>query len=218
MLKEVGGLEGGRREEGGLQGDRGTRKEDRIQPLIIVSHLYDALFWFTVLIFHLKALKVETEWRRGRKENTPQWLQMVGSVLFETTIITGQLQSSRPLLGWRLGYLCHQRAALSPDRGFTVQRNRDLTHKHTQTYTFFAHKHSFRPSLALVKWILWCHLPQCAARPPSMILFFNDAFSTPESTSLHKLTTFLEPAGHASHQKYTACRWRIPKQTSSEAG
>ena len=61
---------------------------------------------------------------------------MVGSVLFETTIITEQLQSSKPHLSWRLDYLCHQRAALSPDMGFTVEHNGALAHKHTHTHTY----------------------------------------------------------------------------------
>lgn len=77
-----------------------------------------------------------------KNKNTPPWLQMVGSVLFETTIITGQLQSSKPHLSWRLDYLYHQRAALSPDMGFTVQHNG--AHKHIQTNThIFADMHSF---------------------------------------------------------------------------
>lgn len=68
---------------------------------------------------------------------------MVDPVLFETTIITGQLQSSKPHLSWRLDYLCHQRAALSPDTGLAVE----LGGAHTQTQT---RTHTLPPSLSIL--------------------------------------------------------------------
>lgn len=68
---------------------------------------------------------------------------MVDSMLFETTIITGKkLQSSKPHLSWRLDYLYHQRAALSPDVAFTVEHSGALAHTHAQT-RIPAHTHSF---------------------------------------------------------------------------
>lgn len=109
--------------------DRGTRGEDRIHLLTIAGSLQDA--------FLTELLQILCKVLESLKQNTPPWLQMVGPVLFETTIITGQLQSSKPHLSWRLDYLCHQRAALSPDMGFTVAHSRALTRAHTHTHTLF---------------------------------------------------------------------------------
>lgn len=86
---------------------------------------------------------------------------MVDSMLFETTIITGKkLQSSKPHLSWRLDYLYHQRAALSPDVAFTVEHSGALAHTRAQT-RIPAHTHSFLLPLffSIVKWICvmeWC--------------------------------------------------------------
>lgn len=140
--------------EGVSGGDRGTRREARIPLLTIVAS--------PLRCFVLIQLPQISPWRskkkknsiqnkmRGEKENTPPWLQMVGSVLFETTIITEQLQSSKPHLSWRLDYLCHQRAALSPDMSFTVEHNGALAHKHTHAHILarrHTHTHTLLPSL-----------------------------------------------------------------------
>lgn len=84
---------------------------------------------------------------------------MVDSTLFETTIITGQLQSSEPHLSWRLDYLCHQWAALSPDRAFTVEYNQS-SYSQTRTHTHSC-THAFPiPSFSFVKLIYWWNREQ----------------------------------------------------------
>lgn len=89
---------------------------------------YDAI-WLLFLTKIPKRLNINK-----KKEKLP-CPQMANSLLLETTIITGQLQTSRPHLSWRLDYLCHQQAALSPDGAFTVQHNRgSRSQAHTLTF------------------------------------------------------------------------------------
>ena len=138
--------------------------------------------------------KVEIKSNKGKKTNTPPCLQMVDSMLFETTIITGQLQSSKPHLSWRLDYLCHQWATLSPDKAFTVKHNwgsRSQTHSCTHTF----------PSPC----VFHCKLDQVMKQNAHSNVFHSvtqDMYRHPDA--------FLEPEGPLSYRKVSVCPCKIP--------